>query len=921
MTASPTWTSGSDLKRLDGRPIRRGVDPSATQPRDGVESPFAAASAIDPALVWVGSVDNPSGFSDEMRGFLRTLEAAGREPALRDFQMIEKRAGLNQRDRALFERQKARGVGGPTVAVHHYPAARKQFIVEGAVNVHRTMFETDSVPEDRLGLLLDRDQIWVPGEFCVETFTRGGVPREKLRVVGGTMDFDSYDPGATEPYALDVPDDHFVFLTNFAFAERKAWKQLIRAWAQAFGPGDGVCLVLKTQSETRSDDYVRERIDAFLAEEYGGAARAALAPIVVMTDVLPTAQLPSLYAAADAYVLASRGEAWGRPYMESLAMGVPTIASRWSGNLEFMHDANSFLVGGELVSCEKDALEVFGDPCRGHSWFEPDVDGLADAMRTVAGDPAAARARAAGARGELIERFGPEPTARRLTDLAREAWELHGERRTKPLHSAVRGAHGSGASLAVVNDGIVEGLLARGHNVRRDTQWSDTPIADAAPGITHSWPPNFDPVSAGPTIAILPWEFGAPPREWVDAARSRLDRVWVPSDYVRDGYVAAGMPPGSVEVVPNGVDLDVFTPDGPSYALPAAACTFLFVGGTTWRKGADILMTAWAQAFGPDDDVQLVIKDFGTATHYRNQTAGAQIRALAARSDVAPVVYIEDELPFAELPALYRAADVLVVPYRGEGFCLPALEAMACGVPVVHNGEGPTREFVGSAGGWPVPAERVPLADDMEMMELAAPGYVHEVDPAVLAERLRAIAADPAGRSERAAGALTQARGYGWDRAAAAADASLAALRAEALPLARDLRRTQIESRAHTVVYSPDWSDSATWSRTLAAWAGGVAPHAPVTLALHVPDAEAEELGGRIVAALEAAGHPADTLPDLALCPYSEASAIALTASADAVLADAGADRSARPDLFRRARGVIAGDPEAIRAFAAELPA
>ena len=690
------------------------------------------------------------------------------------------------------------------------------------------MFETDSVPEDRLGLLLDRDQIWVPGEFYVETFTRGGVPREKLRVVGGTMDFDSYDPAATEPYALDVPDDHFVFLTNFAFAERKAWKQLIRAWAQAFGPDDGVCLVLKTQSETRSDEYVRERIDAFLAEEYGGAARAALAPIVVMTDVLPTAQLPSLYAAADAYVLASRGEAWGRPYMESLAMGVPTIASRWSGNLEFMHDGNSFLVGGELVSCEKDALEVFGDPCRGHRWFEPDVDDLAAAMRTVAGDPAAARARAAGARDELIERFGPEPTARRLAGLAREAWELHGERRTKPLHCAVRGPHGSSASLAVVNDGIVDGLLARGHNVRRETQWADTPLQDAAPGITHSWPPVFDPVTGGPTVAVLAWEFGMPPRDWVDQVRARVDRVWVYSDYVKRGYVEGGMPEGAIDVVPLGVDLDAFTPDGPRYELPrTAATTFLFVGGTTWRKGADILMSAWAQAFGPDDDVQLVIKDFGTATHYRNQTAGSQIRELAARGDVAPVVYIEDELPFAELPALYRAADVLVVPYRGEGFCLPALEAMACGVPVVHNGEGPTAEFVGSIGGWPVPAERVPLNSDMEMMDLAGPGYVHEVDPAVLAERLRAIAADPDGRRERAAAALAQARAHGWDRTAEAADASLATLRAEALPLARDLRRTQIESREHTVVYSPDWSDTATWAATLATWAAGVAPDRP----------------------------------------------------------------------------------------------
>jgi hypothetical protein len=191
----------------------------------------------------------------------------------------------------------------------------------------------------------------------------------------------------------------------------------------------------------------------------------------------------------------------------------------------------------------------------------------------------------------------------------------------------------------------------------------------------------------------------------------------------------------------------------------------------------------------------------------------------------------------------------------------------------------------------------------------------------VLAEQLRSVAADPAGRATRAAAALEQARGYGWERAAAAADASLAALREEALPLARDLRRTEIESRECTVVYAPDWSDHVTWEHTLATWAVQLDPSDPVTLALHVPDAEAEALGGRIVASLELAGCPADALPDLALCPHSEASAVALAASADAVLADAGADLASRPDLFRRARRVIEATPDAVRAYAEELRA
>ena len=195
---------------------------------------------------------------------------------------------------------------------------------------------------------------------------------------------------------------------------------------------------------------------------------------------------------------------------------------------------------------------------------------------------------------------------------------------------------------------------------------------------------------------------------------------------------------GSSTSCPNGVDLERFAPDGPALRAAdgaGAACTFLFVGGTIWRKGIDVLLAAWARAFGPDDDVRLVVKDFGVDGAYRGQTAGDEVRALAARDDVAPVTYLTEDLPADELPALYRAADVVVLPYRGEGFCLPALEAMACGVPVIHTGAGPTGEFC-------PPRRRLAAARAARRVRGAhvrradgRPACALEVDPAELARR------------------------------------------------------------------------------------------------------------------------------------------------------------------------------------------
>ncbi len=381
-----------------------------------------------PSIIWLGPLRDPSGYSDEARGFLRALEAAGAAPTAIALGGVEADAGLTPYDAAMLDRQAVRRPLPPSVAVHHCLPGPGQPTLEGGANVARVMFETDSVPASWVPLLLVRDELWVPSEFNRRTFAEAGVPEDKLRVLGETIDFDLFAPGA-EPLGLGVPEGSFVFLTNFDFSERKGWTNLIRAWARAFQPGDPVCLVLKTGSYWSSGGEVRERIESFMRSETGGADR--LAPIRIVTDVLSSAELPRLYAAADAYVLASRGEGWGRPYMEAMAMGLPTIASRFSGNLEFMHDGNSFLVEGELIRVDDDA-DLINDLYRGHRWFDADVDELANTMRRIASDPRAARERCAGARAELIERFGPEAIAARIGVLADEVVARPG-RRAEPI--------------------------------------------------------------------------------------------------------------------------------------------------------------------------------------------------------------------------------------------------------------------------------------------------------------------------------------------------------------------------------------------------------------------------------------------------------------------------------------------------------
>ncbi|HCK11762.1 MAG TPA: hypothetical protein DHW45_17945, partial [Candidatus Latescibacteria bacterium] len=233
--------------------------------------------------------------------------------------------------------------------------------------------------------------------------------------------------------------------------------------------------------------------------------------------------------------------------------------------------------------------------------------------------------------------------------------------------------------------------------------------------VRHKWPPDFSAPAAGHWIMTQPWEFGRIPRAWVEPIQSQVDEVWVPSFYVKQCYVDSGIDPDRVQVVPNGVDCDRFKPEAKHLDLSTEKTfKFLFVGGTIYRKGIDILLNSYSQAFTADDDVCLVVKSMGDNTFYKGQTAGDLIRKIQSDPKAPEVVHLTDELSDAEIAGLYTACDCLVHPYRGEGFGMPVAEAMACDLPVIVTRGGATDDFCVDETAYFVEADRRDIAFNEE---------------------------------------------------------------------------------------------------------------------------------------------------------------------------------------------------------------
>ena len=285
--------------------------------------------------------------------------------------------------------------------------------------------------------------------------------------------------------------------------------------------------------------------------------------------------------------------------------------------------------------------------------------------------------------------------------------------------------------------------------------------------VRHAWPPNWEAPKAGAWVLIQPWEFGSLPAAWL-APLARVDEVWVPSEFVRRCYVESGIESAKVHVVPNGIDPERFRPAAPPLKLATKkSFKFLFVGGTIHRKGPDLLLKAFLESFTAADDVCLVIKDFGGQSCYAGQTFAAQIIAARQRPDAPEILYLTDDMLAEDLPGLYTACDCLVHPYRGEGFGLPVLEAMACALPVIVTGGGSTDDFATEALAYQLPAQRQEFGTSVSGMQLVKPGWLLEPDFAALVERMKWIVTH---RDEaRARGRLASEhvrREWTWERAA-----------------------------------------------------------------------------------------------------------------------------------------------------------
>jgi glycosyltransferase involved in cell wall biosynthesis len=260
-------------------------------------------------------------------------------------------------------------------------------------NIGLWFWEAEVFPPAMHGGFNFLHEVWVTSHFVREAIAKiSPIPVFTLPLplnVGTPL------PPATSRAALKLPEG-FLFLFSFDFfsvVERKNPVGVIKAFRRAFAPGEGPTLVIKSINGDRN-----------LAEiERLHYARGDRSDIIIRDGYLTAAEKDVLAAACDCYVSLHRAEGFGLTIAEAMLLEKPTIATRYSGNLEFMTDSNSFLCGYNLRRVGHGSDPYPSDA----RWAEPKIAEAAELMRFVYENPEEAQRR--GKRGRLDLCAGHDP--------------------------------------------------------------------------------------------------------------------------------------------------------------------------------------------------------------------------------------------------------------------------------------------------------------------------------------------------------------------------------------------------------------------------------------------------------------------------------------------------------------------------------
>jgi len=214
-------------------------------------------------------------------------------------------------------------------------------------------------------------------------------------------------------------------------------------------------------------------------------------------------------------------------------------------------------------------------------------------------------------------------------------------------------------------------------------------------------------------IGFCVWEGSNIPKFWIEHIMNPdVDAIFVPSTHVKKAilntFKDSDLPDSSkiiskkIHVISHGVDPCIFYPER---TKRNKKCTFLANKGWTNvhndRGGLQFVVQAFTEEFKKKDNVKLILKvNKAYNQNFDVKKAVLEIIKGKDKKKLPETQITESQTGYRQLNNLYNEADVFVTASMAEGFNIPAIEAMSCGLPVISTKYGGQTDFVNNKNGW-----------------------------------------------------------------------------------------------------------------------------------------------------------------------------------------------------------------------------
>lgn len=320
------------------------------------------------------------------RATARLLLDAGLPLSIRDVDTHDSRSGQEHTYDELLERRPWGLPYGITI-FHLNPPELEVRIplewmflpVERTMNVIVPFWELPTLPEVWQRTIADMDVVLAPTRYIGEIIERE-VPG--ARVIHYPQAVELPPAVAADRARFGIPEGATVFLSAFDMASdihRKNPWSAIDAFEAAFPAREDVRLVVKLNNSDLWEHalHLKEKLQR----------RAEANPSIILIDEkMSYADVLSLYASCDVFVSLHRAEGLGLILMEMMSLGKPVIATAWSGNMDFMTEDDSCLVGYDMIPVEASHVS-YREEAERAEWADPRVEEASAWMRRLADEP------------------------------------------------------------------------------------------------------------------------------------------------------------------------------------------------------------------------------------------------------------------------------------------------------------------------------------------------------------------------------------------------------------------------------------------------------------------------------------------------------------------------------------------------------